>query len=144
MQAVTLAEWDNKIQSYQPNIVVVDMWAMWCTNCIERFPDMVKLYQRYKDKNISFISMNLDDREDSDSLVAANRFLKKMNATFENYHMDENLMLTFEQLDLIGIPAVFIYDQHGKEYIRLSGDDPNNQFTKDDVEQAILTLLSSS
>ncbi len=142
MRAISLAEWQRKLPTYQPDVLVVDMWAMWCTNCIEQFPEMVMLHQRYKNKNVRFVSLNLDDREDTDSLAAANRFLHKMNATFEHYHVDENLMLTFEQLDLIGIPAVFIYDQQGKIHSRLTGDDPNNQFTKEDVEQAILTLLA--
>ena len=141
MQAITHAEWEQQLKNYQPNIVVVEMWAMWCTNCIERFPEMVKLHQQYKDKDIAFVSMNLDDREDIDSLQAADQFLNQVNATFDHYHMNENLMQTFEQLNLIGIPAVFIYDQQGNEYIRLTGDDPNNQFTEEDVEQAILALL---
>lgn len=141
MVPISLTEWENKLNNYKGNIIVVDMWAMWCTNCIERFPEMVKLHKQYQHDNVSFISMNLDDREDTDSITAANRFLKAMNATFEHYHMDENLMLTFESLDLIGIPAVLIYDQDGSEKFRLTGDNPNKQFTEHDVENAILTLL---
>ena len=141
MVPITLEQWTDKLQSYKSSIVVVDMWAMWCTSCIERFPEMVKLHQRYKNNNIIFVSMNLDDREDAASLAAANQFLKKMNASFEHYHMDENLMLTFEQLNLIGIPAVLIYDEQGHEMFRLTGDNPNNQFNDDDIEQSIQSLI---
>lgn len=141
MTPISLQQWYNKLQSYQPNIVIVDIWAMWCTSCIERFPEMVKLYQRYKTNNAVFVSLNLDDRNDTESIAAANRFLQKMDATFEHYHMDENLMLTFEKLNLIGIPAVLIYNQQGEEQFRLTGDNPNKQFTHNDIEVAIQTLI---
>ena len=142
MAPITLKQWNAKLNDYPPNILVVDMWAMWCTSCIERFPEMVKLHRKYNSENITFVSLNLDDREDFESLSAANLFLDKMNADFEHYHMDENLMLTFEKLDLIGIPAVLIYDQQGIEQFRLTGDNPNKQFTEDDIEKAIQMLLN--
>ena len=142
MAPITLKQWNAKLNDYPPNILVVDMWAMWCTSCIERFPEMVKLHRKYNSEKITFVSLNLDDREDFESLSAANLFLDKMNADFEHYHMDENLMLTFEKLDLIGIPAVLIYDQQGIEQFRLTGDNPNKQFTEDDIEKAIQMLLN--
>ena len=142
MTVISYAEWENKRLQYLPKIVVVDMWAMWCVSCIERFPEMVKLHQKYKDQNIEFVSMNLDDREDKKSLELANQFLEKMNAKFDHYHMDENLLYAFEKIDLIGIPAVLIYDQKGNEQFRLTGDNPNKQFTEKDIEEAIIHLLN--
>ncbi len=144
MSAVTYAEWETKRLEYLPKIVVVDMWAMWCVSCIERFPEMVKLHNKYKDKNVEFVSMNLDDREDGQSLELAEKFLHKMSAKFEHYRMDENLLYAFEKMDLIGIPAVLIYDSQGLEQYRLTGDNPNKQFTEKDVEDAINALLDQA
>ncbi len=141
MQPLDYQQWTNKLQSYTPNIVVVDMWAMWCSSCIERFPEMVKLHNRYKGDNVVFVSMNLDDRDDLESISSADNFLHTMNAQFEHYRMNENLMAAFEKTHLISIPAVLIYGQDGKERYRLTGDNPNKQFTEHDVELAIKTLL---
>ncbi len=142
MTAINYAEWESQRLQYLPKIVVVDLWAMWCVSCIERFPEMVNLHHKYKDQNVEFVSMNLDDREDKKSLELANQFLKKMNANFDHYHMDENLLHAFEKIDLIGIPAVLIYDQKGNEQFRLTGDNPNKQFTEIDIEEAIIHLLN--
>ena len=65
-----------------------------------------------------------------------------MNAVFDNFWMDENLMIAFEKLNLIGIPAVIIYDRNGDERYRLTGDDPNNQYSGKDIEKAIQELLA--
>ncbi len=142
MKPIDYQQWIHKLESHLPSIVVVDMWAMWCVSCIERFPEMVKMHARYKNDNIVFASMNLDDRDDPESLSAANDFLRSMNAQFDHYRMDENLMVAFEKTNLIGIPAVLIYDREGKERYRLTGDNPNQQFSEDDVEQAIINLLN--
>lgn len=141
MILVNYAEWENRRLQYLPKIVVVDMWAMWCSSCIERFPEMVKLHDKYQNFNVEFVSMNLDDREDTMSLENANKFLEKMNANFDHYHMNENLLYSFEKINLVGIPAVLIYDSSGKEQYRLTGDNPNNQFTEKDIEDAIKNLL---
>ena len=142
MKPIGYQQWTHKLESHLPSIVVVDMWAMWCVSCIERFPEMVKMHARYKNDNIVFASMNLDDRDDPESLSAVNDFLRSMNAQFDHYRMDENLMVAFEKTNLIGIPAVLIYDREGKERYRLTGDNPNQQFSEDDVEQAIKNLLN--
>ena len=141
MTPVTYDEWETRRIQYQPKIVVVDMWATWCVSCIERFPEMVRLHEQYKDHNVQFVSMNLDDREDTQSIDVAEQFLKKMNAKFDHFRMDENLLVAFEKIDLIGIPAVLIYDENGNEKYRLSGDNPSKQFTDADVEAALLELL---
>lgn len=139
---ITYEEWTGKLAGYVPDIVVVDMWATWCAPCIERFPKMVELHQRFGDRGVRFVAMNLDSREDSPALKMAEQFLINTNATFENYMMDENLLKAFELLDLLGIPTVLIYGPDGQERFRLTGDNPNSQFTDRDIESAIESLLA--
>lgn len=140
---IKFEQWQKRLDSYPPDIVVVDMWATWCASCIERFPKMIELHQRFKNQGVRFVSMCLDDHQDKPALQRAKKFLQKQNAVFENYWMNENLMATFDKLKLIGIPAVVIYDQQGNEAYRLSGDNPNKQFTDEDVEVAITALISN-
>jgi thiol-disulfide isomerase/thioredoxin len=142
MTPIRYAEWETQRKQYLPNVLVVDIWATWCISCIERFPEMVALHNQYNSKSVQFVSMNLDDREDAMSLQKAEIFLKKMNANFDHYRMDENLLHAFEKINLIGIPAVLIYDKDGTEKYRLTGDNPNMQFTEKDIKQALNDLLN--
>ena len=79
---------------------------------------------------------------DEESISWANDFLARIKAVFPNYHMNENMLTAFERLDLLGLPVVRIYASDGSEQYRLSGDDPNRQFSEKDVENAILGLLA--
>lgn len=123
-------------------MTVVDFWASWCSPCIERFPHMVEMHHKYKNRGVNFISLNFDEQGDQESINWANDFLRRTQAVFPNYHMDENMTDAFEKLDLLGLPAVRIYATDGTEIHRLSGDNPYKQFTDKDVETAVLGLLA--
>jgi len=140
---VTFEAWQQELRDLTGRIVVVDMWATWCLPCIERFPHMVQLAQHYSDRDVQFVSMCLDDRDDPEAIALAQRFLTEQQARFRNYLMDEVVTRGFEKLDLLGIPAVFIYGPNGELRYRLTGDDPNRQFTDADVDRAVAALLAS-
>lgn len=144
LHAIGFQQWEQQLAAYESEIIVVDLWAMWCTSCIERFPHMVAMHQAYQEQNVQFVSLNLDDRDNSESIKRAEEFLIKVDATFNNFHMNENLIEAFDRFNLIGIPAVLIYDGQGNERYRLSNDNPNNQFDEEDIEAAIKTLLSEA
>ena len=141
LEPMTFEQWEQQLAGYQPAIVVVDMWATWCEPCIKRFPKMVELDARFGESGVIFVSMLLEDPGEPGVIEMARGFLERQNATFDNFWMNENLMESFEQLDLIGLPAVLVYDGTGELRHKLTGDDPNNQFDDADVEGAILELL---
>ena len=140
-QSITLAQWPEIISAYKGKVLVVDMWATWCSSCLKRFPHMVKMHNDYKDKGVAFISLLLEDPEEPEAIENAKKFLIKQKANFDHYFMNENIMTSFEKLDLLGIPTVFVYSQDGKLTYRLTGDNPNKQFTEKDIEEAINELL---
>ena len=140
-QSVTFTQWQKVITAYKGNILVVDMWATWCSSCLTRFPHMVKMSKDYDGKGVTFISLLLEDPEEPEAIENAKRFLIKQKADFDHYFMNENIMVSFEKLDLLGIPTVFIYSQDGNLVYRLTGDNPNKQFTEKDIESAINQLL---
>ena len=142
LQPISFAQWDDILEKQLGHITVVDFWAGWCSPCIKRFPHMVEMHHNYKDRGVRFISLNLDEQGDKESIEWANVFLASIRAVFPNYHMDENMTQAFERLDLLGLPTVRIYARDGTEAYRLSGDNPYQQFTEKDVEDAILDLLN--
>ena len=140
-QAIKLSQWQETLSAYKGHILVVDLWATWCSSCLKRFPHMVEMNKKYADKNVKFISLLLEDPGEPEAIENAKNFLIKQKADFDHYFMDENIMVSFEELDLLGIPTVFIYSPEGELVHRLTGDNPNKQFTELDIENAINSLL---
>jgi hypothetical protein len=101
------------------------------------------MYQKYASKGLDVISLSLDDPTDKAAVTEAERFLKEKKAVMTNVLLDEAFGEGFEKLDIGAIPAVFVYGPDGKQVKRFTMDDPNNQFTYDEVEKAVVSLLDA-
>lgn len=44
-------------------ITVIDFWASWCGPCRAEMPDMVRMYEKYKDKGLGIFGISLDSRQ---------------------------------------------------------------------------------
>jgi len=120
---------------------LVDAWSTTCGPCKENFPHLVEMHRKYAKQGLAVISLSLDDPSDKGAVVEAERFLRDKKAAFTNVLLDENFGDGFEKLNINAIPAVFVYGTDGKEVKRFTMDDPNNQFTYQEVEKAIIALL---
>jgi peroxiredoxin len=57
------------LSSLRGKYVLVDFWASWCPDCRKTNPQLVALFQKYKDKNFTLLSVSID--EDPDRWKAA-------------------------------------------------------------------------
>jgi thiol-disulfide isomerase/thioredoxin len=122
-------------------LTLVDAWASTCGPCKENFPHLVEMHKKFGGKGLQVVSLSLDDTSDAKALAAARQFLKEKNAQFLNVVLDEEFGVGFEKLNINAIPAVFIYGPDGKEVKRFTMDDPNNQFTYEQVESFVAGQL---
>ena len=49
-----------KLSSLKGNVVLIDFWASWCRPCRAENPNVVKLYNKYKNKDFTIYSISLD------------------------------------------------------------------------------------
>ncbi len=50
-----------KLSDLRGNYVLIDFWASWCRPCRMENPNVVKLYNKYKNKGFTIYSVSLDD-----------------------------------------------------------------------------------
>ena len=65
------------LHNFRGKVVYVDFWASWCGPCRQSFPWMSTLFDRYADKDLVIVAVNLDKTRD-----AANAFLALYPAPF--------------------------------------------------------------
>lgn len=98
------------LSSLKGKVVLVDFWASWCKPCRAENPNLVKTYEKYKDKGFTIYSVSLD--KEMDAWVNA---IQQDNLTWQ-YH-GSNLLFwncpVVRQYNVNSIPAAFLVDQNG-------------------------------
>jgi len=56
---------EYSLSSFKGNLVYVDVWATWCGPCLGEVPSLQKLEKDYHGKNITFMSVSVDENKDA-------------------------------------------------------------------------------
>jgi thiol-disulfide isomerase/thioredoxin len=52
-----------KFSDLKGKVVLIDFWASWCGPCRAENPNVVRLYEKYKNKGFTVFSVSLDDEK---------------------------------------------------------------------------------
>jgi len=55
---------DMKLSSLRGKYVLIDFWASWCGPCRRENPNVVRLYNQYKEKGFEILGVSLDQSRD--------------------------------------------------------------------------------
>lgn len=108
-----------KLSDLKGKVVLLDFWASWCGPCRRENPNVVNVYNKYKDKGFTVMNVSLDDNLESwkraieqDGLVWPNHVsdLKKWNSAIGKIYQ------------VSSIPFTVLIDKEGKIFnINLRG-----------------------
>lgn len=123
-------EYKALLDNSKGKVVLVNFWATWCPPCVKEFPELVKLYNEYKDKEFVLMFISLDDKSEYDSKLLP--FLKKQGVDFTSYFGNfsnpETIMNYVDKSWQGEIPYTGIYDKEGNLVKSLLGNKTYEQF----------------
>lgn len=101
------------LADYKGSYVVLDFWASWCPDCRKDIPEMKRLFDEYKDQNVSFIGISFDT--DHDAWVNCYWDKYKMYWTQVSELKKWKHGTTIDKLYHIDwIPTMYLIDPNGK------------------------------
>jgi peroxiredoxin len=62
---------DVSLASFKGKYVLIDFWASWCGPCRQENPNVVKVFNQYKDKNFHILGISLDRAGQKDKWMKA-------------------------------------------------------------------------
>jgi thiol-disulfide isomerase/thioredoxin len=142
LERLTWKQLQERLANKHVKYTMIDAWSTTCGPCKENFPHVLEMHRKYAGKGLAVISLSFDDPSDKAAVAEAERFLKEKKAVFTNVLLDDKSGDGFEKFNVNTIPAVFLYGPDGKEVKRFTMDDPDNQFTYDEVDKALAALLN--
>ncbi len=89
-------------------VTIIDFWAAWCRPCRAENPNVVRLYNKYKDQGLSIMGVSLDRKAEDWKKAIADDGLAWNHVSNVDY-FDE----IAELYNVDAIPATFILDENG-------------------------------
>ena len=94
------------LSDYRGKIVFLNFWATWCYACRIEMSDMEKLYQKFKKKGFSIVTINLQE-----SAAQVKEFFRKFKLTYTALLDPDGEVGA--QFRITAIPTTFILDKEG-------------------------------
>jgi peroxiredoxin len=118
-----------QLSSLRGKYVLIDFWASWCGPCRQENPNVVRAYNKYKEKKFTIIGVSLDKPEGKSAWMDAikNDGLAWTQVSDLKFWNNQVAALYY----INSIPANFLLDPTGKIIARdLRGDDLENKLAE--------------
>ena len=124
------------LSDYRGKIVILDMWATWCSPCQYQMLDLKKAYDNYSRNELEILSINIDSREDVQQI-------RDFIDQFAQYGYELNWIFGMEDDSLDeympsdSIPTLCIFDQKGNLYFSHTGISPYSEIPEEFPEDTV-------
>lgn len=111
-----------KLSDLRGSLVYIDIWATWCGPCIAEHPHWDKMKEEYKDKDVSFLTVSIDDSKDPWEKMVKDKNMDGLQWFAANAWKSE----LAQHFMVNGIPRFLLLDKEGK-IIDPSADRPSGK-----------------
>ena len=133
----TLKDLNNKRMSYTQlkgeNLTILDFWATWCKPCIRAIPKLVQTYEKYKERGVQVLGINVDSPRNAAKVKPVSRSL---GITYPVLLDMNNEVMT--KLHVTVVPTLFIVDKNDEIIFIHRGYKPGDERI---VEQELDKIL---
>lgn len=102
------------LRELRGQVVVVNFWASWCTECIVEHPDLAAAWARYRDAGVVFVGVAFEDDPSS-----SRKFMAERGGDWPIVEDPE--AKTALGFGVYGIPETFFIDPSGEVVRRHAG-----------------------
>ncbi len=131
---VTLTNGESfRLSDQEGKVVIMNIWATWCSPCHDEIPDFVDLYSEYRNEGLTILGVSID--EQGRSVVIP--FMERYNVNFPIVIDDGTVMDKYGPT--MGVPTSYIIDKAGN--LRYFAVGP---LTKKELKPKIERLLAEN
>lgn len=121
--ATTLAGDTVSLESLRGTVVLLNLWATWCTPCRLETPYLQAVYEENRDRGFEIVGISMDTGDAADDVAM---FVDEYAVTYTILH--DPRMRGMELYQVLGLPATFLIDREGilrwMRYGPIPEDDP--------------------
>jgi thiol-disulfide isomerase/thioredoxin len=110
-------------------LVYIDIWATWCLPCIKEIPSLAKMEELFKDRDIQFVSICTEDKEER-----RKETIKEKNLGGLQLFAPTEETSFFKDYSVRGIPRFILIDKNGK-IIDANAKRPSDPALQEEIEK---------
>ncbi|MEZ0262410.1 MAG: TlpA disulfide reductase family protein [Alphaproteobacteria bacterium] len=100
---------ETGLEAFHGKVVLVNLWATWCTPCIAELPSLEELQVKYGDQGLQVLPVALDRDKDA---AAAEAFMREKNIMRLSSLHDKNRAV-MGKWGYEGVPTSILLDRKG-------------------------------
>ena len=121
-----------QLSDYTGKVVLLDLWATWCSPCKNSIPWMIELAEKYREAGLTVIGISMDE----DGWPIVKPFMDKMKITYPVLLGNKRIGYLYGDVD--SLPLAFFLDRNQRvAAIHLGAA------SRKDFEKTIQVLLDS-
>jgi thiol-disulfide isomerase/thioredoxin len=115
----------GKLADRKGNVVLVNLWGIWCGPCRAEMPHLVELQDKYRDQGFQVIGLNVgDDEGQPESLENIKAFGEKAKLNYELVRAPREMtsqIYRFANFDAVPLSLLIDRDGHLRAVLRGGG-----------------------
>lgn len=126
------------MEDFRGKVLLINIWATWCTGCLEEMPSMQRLYEELHDGDFEILAVSIDapmGEQDRFGEVGGDfrAFSESLGLTFPIFHDPTGRIGEIYQIT--GVPESFVVNREGVIFRKIFGSTawdapPNVQFIR--------------
>lgn len=101
------------LSDFHDRILFLNLWATWCTPCLQEMPEMSDLYQEFSEQGLSVVAVTDEDAQ------IVGEFLQRNPYPFPILLDPENVL--GQRLGVQMIPVTLVIDTQGRQALKKTG-----------------------
>lgn len=124
------------LADFKGQVVVLNLWATWCTPCLKELPTLDALEEKYAADGLVVLPLSLDTMP----FAQLQEFIAKLDLELPHLAQDQSGKL-LNALKGAGLPVTYLIDRKGVLRARYSG---STDWTSDEHTKRIEALLAEA
>ena len=106
----------TNLERFRGKIVVLNLWATWCTPCVAEMPMLDRLQQQLEDTGVVVVALSLD----TGGPEAVRTFFQEHGIKHLGIYVDPSMQAQGD-FKVIGLPTTILIDRDGRDRGRVVG-----------------------
>ncbi|MGH9800289.1 MAG: TlpA disulfide reductase family protein, partial [Blastocatellia bacterium] len=112
-----------KLSSLRGKVVLLDMFLSTCPHCQDHAPRIVEMYNQFKQRGFTVVSIATDDKSRPDSAKSVGKYITKAKINYPVGQISYEVIAYYGDPKNAGVPQMVLFGADGKMVFRDTGWD---------------------